>query len=515
MPSNTVIRKRVIKEFCKSLVWIDDQILPESDDPALRLQYREFYHPISKAISDEGIICHLRGFPSIRSLEEDDYSEEEDIDNDIQQCSNLATQADIIILDWHLGYEDRPELAVRIIKEIASLRGARFLVILSRKENLTSEFKSEFPEFERNGDWFTNGQLNVVLKHKQDFDGEDNDERVQKGRLLLEEIFNQLSVVYPDYLHWAAIELSSAIKRNIPSLLSALPCGTDLGVLTEKHHSQEDVRHAICENLLEDLKETIDPDALHCLSDDLLKLDAWDIEFRTGFNSEISQLRTDALDYTPPEGAEDLSNPHSDLAKYANKLNPSGGKVRGISDYKRMLNAIRTNFNLVNGHQKINDLWNANLMFSEFAEIRSNPSPNQKYSHGSIMTTNAAQQAFEGRRTPHPSIFICISENCDCAWSDHLLFLEAELVSSHGTYDDKDGYTFLRFKGNEYVIKTGAKNLHRLSYAEGTKQIADHIIIGRIREFIISRISGRYWSHATRVGVNQPMFLRHGRTERG
>jgi len=81
-----------------------------------------------------------------------------------------------------------------------------------------------------------------------------------------------LTQAYPDYLRWAALEIAGKIKESIPNWLKNLPPGTDWGLLAErKHDPKSDTRHAVFENLFEDLKFNVDHKTIEILGNELLE----------------------------------------------------------------------------------------------------------------------------------------------------------------------------------------------------------------------------------------------------
>ena len=481
------IRNDIIKKFCRTILWIDDEInldrglAAEGAKPLFKNKYDEF----TKA----SLLCHMMGFPEVRS-DSDPYASNSELEDALRSCVSLALQSDIVIIDWMLGTTESSEYAQRIIKEIVGKdRGFRFIVVLSNKATADSEFTQMDSSFKIHGsnDLWKNesGQFLQSLR-KDEF----------KDKDLFGNICQALSTAYPDYLHLAALEIAGRIKDITPRWLSDIPFCTDIGVLVERGNTFDDgaswideIQECITTNLLEDLSCAVRAEKLGTLNDEALKpsnsaeyenVAAINPSGCDDFNQAISALKECVKD----------DSPKSFSKKFYEDISDS----RGNGDAKIIVESIEA--------------------FAEFCEKRSRrdwqrhaPCPGAVYF---------------GLVDKSPAIAVCITSGCDCLRAETLLFLIGEPMPSKNqsgvTVPDykelrrmKGGKTVLRINGVTYVFKSSAESV----LTKKRSDIETAQVRAIVRQDALNRLIGRYMSHTQRFGVNQPDIVRKLRDEGG
>ena len=139
-------RLSVIKNYCKSILWIDDEIdlcgepsLGGSETIDIRRRIAmKFFVDKANQFAAAGALCHLQGFEATSGVPNDPYADNP-IDRQIEVCSRLAERADIVILDWFLGNSDNSDCSERIIKHLASIDEFRFIVVLTHRKESAEE----------------------------------------------------------------------------------------------------------------------------------------------------------------------------------------------------------------------------------------------------------------------------------------------------------------------------------------------------------------------------------------
>ena len=490
MPNSTLtLRRKIAKNFCKTVLWVDDEIKPNAAGEAERKRFVDFFYPIAQEFNREGVICQLREFPQIDG-ENDPYAPAND---EVTTSTELAKITDILILDWQLGAED-PRHSSSILKSLVSGGGTRFIVILSKEKDLTESFEKEFGDsFDKTeSGWYRNATDQfVLLLKKDDFNNKDS------GKALLEKIYEEVSLAYPDYLHWGAMEIASRIKAFSPNWLKNLPSDTDLAVLVERTHSAEDIGHAIFENLLEDLKETIGPSAIECLQQPSLNASEWPkgAEYFALVDANIATLSDAALSKQQRQINENI------IAKLRDVLHLTSPTITPVE--KKALKAFAKLFDPDNQLNCVQRFKQSLDKLADFSEVISGvPSDSAYIKRGSVFRSEAAEDA--------DKIWVCISEGCDCARAANLLFLGGAVSDKP---DPGPGATFLRFDQKQYIFFPAAENLHSKSIAAEPRRLTGFRQVGVLREVTLNRLVSRFWGQTTRVGINQPRFIREVRSE--
>jgi hypothetical protein len=474
-------RKQIAKDYCRSILWLDDEIRPHAGDSVGRAPYLTFFHPITEEFHKEGILCQLKGFSQTQG-EDDPFKPEID---EIGICKNLAKMADILILDWYLGASD-PSHSIKILDGLIEAGGTRFIIILSQEAKLVEEFENHYGEIFKKSDtaWYRSekGQF-VCLLAKDSF------KPGGTAAALMEKIYNELASVYPDYLHWTALEVASKIKAFTPQWLASLPMDTDLAVLAEKVHAFESIGNSMLENLLEDLKEAVEAPSLKSISQDSLNPAYWPkaAEYQTVLDRDKATI----------------TNNTSLLARINNFVPIGNASIQrlNINDSRTAKNVFKDGSQL----ESIKRLKDSVDSLGQFSEVVS-------HSDHTGTATRRGSVFKKSGSGGNANILVCVSQACDCLRADSLLFLTgAEVLSG---YDGKIGETFVQFQKKTYVFKTEAQSLTTPALSSAMRWPEDHEHVGILREVAVSRLISRFWGQTTRIGIDQPRFLRELRIER-
>lgn len=481
------IRNKVVQKFCRTVLWIDDDIhldqglAAEGPFSLFRNKYDEF--------TKSNLLCHMMEFPAVRSSS-DSYASKSEVEEVLCSCKALALQSDIVIVDWMLGSIDSSEYAEEIVKHVVGKdKGFRFIVVLSNKEPEDSAFIRIDPLFKKEEDsddlWENESGQFLLSLRKDEF----------KDKKLFDTICGALLNVYPDCLHLAALEIAGRIKDQMPRWLSNIPAGADLGMLVERGNIFQsdpnswntELQEGITENLLEDLSLTIQGQDLESLNQKMLTHLAaeW-----SGTLSSVSVATKFQDAFNALKKSVDASRPQ----KF------SKGHYQTLSDWrsddtvKVIIKSIET--------------------YAEFYDIRSSRDYiSQRACPGCIC---------EGLTDDDSAIAVCITAGCDCLRSDSLLFLVGKpmpITNVNGVmvpdYPKLRGMkgkkTVLRFKGVSYVFSNTADSIFVKNRTNNTLLN----IRGIARRDILNRLIGRYMSHTQRFGVNQPTIVRDLRGENG
>jgi hypothetical protein len=476
------LRRGLTKKYWRSVLWIDDEIKPAAVEEASQFRYLNFFIRIANEFAQNGIICHLKEFQQVAAADDGDpYS---DVNSELTICQELSKQADILILDWQLGSTE-PTHAVEIINELIKDHGNRIIIVLSKEEGLSDSFSRIFgQDFNREEEWLhhKNGGIYVLLLSKVPFQNE-------SAINLYETIYTKLSQVYPDYLHWTAIEIAGRIKSHTHSWLANLPMNTDLAILGEALHNDENVGVTILENLFEDLKESAGFSDFKTTEDSHLTKENW-IDRNSAFTSLSSELDPKRQIATNASAIEAIEKVHPLIA--TEKEEKIRSKVKAILKNELGLSTIS---------EFIKSICN----FGAFCEVISNPQNNQlPVRRGSV---------FRKKEGVEPEfVWVCISQSCDCAREKNLLFLKGVEANDSQISDPPHGSTFLQLSQKKYIFISKPENLISLQIDRITTHLPngfDHINV--LREVMVAKLSSRYWSFSTRVGIDQPLLLRSSR----
>lgn len=478
------MRTEIIHKFCRTVLWIDDEIDLQKGlgdaKPLFRAKFDEF--------TNAGLLCHLKEFPPAGEGA-DAYVKNEVVVKAIDDSVRLAHQADIVIIDWELGDGTTSVHAQKILKGILGPKeGFRFIVVLSKKDLANTAFAlvdDSFKSFGDEGDLLANktGQFLLNLK-KSEF----------ASMPLFEYICSSLQKAYPDYLHLAALEIAGRMKNYAPRWLSAIPSGSDFGILLDRGNKiampatketwRKDIQDCVVSNLLEDLSTALSCESFDSLREDVL-------------------LPSNHPDGNPTDVLVAGNSDAKGTLNYAKGCLKDDAPVKiSVHQYKALSNARKD--------PAISKVVKGVETYAEFCEKISNCEDLI-----SRLCTGAVYEGLEGDAT---AIFVCITGACDCERAQSLLFLKGESLPESDSIPDYDqvgrekgGKTILRFAGKSYVFRATADSLVPKKRSDlGTKKPK-----GVFRCDIVNRLVGRYINYIRRIGVNQPEVARWVREEGG
>lgn len=318
-------RMEVVKQYCKAVVIIDDEIY----EGANNVNLSDNFSKIVRSCQSKSILCHLFSYPKEPGST--------DVDMLNTQVVNLAQKADVVVLDWWLGTKS-PEYSIRILKDLTSEPSIfRYITIYSntdpneidpilRREipglseivNGTESFVSDEPEEEpeeepkrEDGtagssplsedttpdkntattadstaqkeetkvesarvmdtpspkvvirDYHVDGKLfiSVEKKDKPNIDSES----------LLATIHERMLGAFPDHFHWAGLELVGQVRQLALNVISALPTNTDKALDYQAlYQDDNEVAQLIAETLLDEIRLQLLHEPLKVVGDDVL-----------------------------------------------------------------------------------------------------------------------------------------------------------------------------------------------------------------------------------------------------
>lgn len=467
----TEVRRRISRDLFRSILWIDEEIFwfttnSRGEKEYKYEQFHELFQPVTQELQAEGYLVHLHSFEqSTKEIHMDDEFSEES--PSLASAIALAKKSDIVLLDWHLGSGNNPENSIKILEALVSDKATRFVLILSKYsddfDHELSTHKGNHPDSSLSGltyreltkSWTTNCGLHIRLLNKR----ENGLDRI-KGEAVSRAVYDLVSIHYPDYLHWAALEIAEKFRSHVPEWLQSLPTETDASVLQELLDDHSEIRSYLPENLLDNLVQIASANSLESFHSDNTKREHW---------------------ANRPPFIQD--QPKSKVENYINVLK-SAKSIR--KDFQEIHAGAK---NMVGGTEWIDSQQDL-IEFCENLPLRGNsPLP------GSIYISI-------GEEKQHEFIYICVSQECDCMRSSPLLFVKAVRND-----EVKANSTSLRFNGATYRVESKAENLLQLPVNEN-RSIDSYQRAGQLRRAIAMRIISRFWSGTTRPAVNHPTFAR-------
>jgi len=481
-----ITRRAIMKRFLRTLVWIDDEIRPD-ESGILGNPFRSFFYPIAKEFQKLELLVHLHAYDSDSASGEDNMFDDKE-SNSLRSAVNLAKKADVIILDWHLGRKD-PEHSIQLIKELNNESAICYIIVMSafaddfepelKKANLLSidsENSIESHIFQRKGaGWANSNGINIIVMSKPDFQSYSAD--VFSNSILVA-IFDLMLKAYPDYLHWAAIEIAAKLRHSIPRWIQAIPRETDLAVLSELMSDKTEARDFIPEHLLEDLSHMAKLRLLDSLDSANCKHEHW--------NNKPYDIK-----------AVDTNSARS--KKFVH-LSCSAEKLE-----KKDVELIRKESA---GDESSKFFIISQQAFTEFCEsvggaLETFPTFGAVYVREQVVDS-VVDSDDKGRR----NAYLCLSQECDSLRSDTLLLLEGSI--NHGS-SNKDGITLLSLRGKVFGFLPEAQSLLSITVAKpdsggGGRRLDGFQKIGQLRKATARRILSRFWNHLSRSAVNLSRF---------
>lgn len=492
------VYRQLMTSFCRSIVWIDDEILSHQDFANAPItnerqqkyikNHFELFQRQAESFLSIGIPCSLIPFKTDRSNSKMSSLV-------AKEYSLLCSKADIIIIDWELSLNDNGEYCAAILQEICSLKGLRIIVIYSQNAEQASDSLSYlFPKISESidaDDWCTdeNGKFVKIIT------------KVESANLA-DKIISSILRIPQSQLAWAAFELSNNIRNALPSILNNLPENPDLGLLIDYLLSgrSDFTANTIAENLLEDLKFQISPMRLSVMDSNFLQPDKWDTardlvvtlksltqaykashpsEEKFGLGEILSLISTFPDDIDFKEYVDNIKPAILDFCAYAN----SNSKIADLATLKSSI-----------------------LQYSSFCENIGIGNP----LHCADEIRRGNIYKFKGNNKYR---FICISQACDAKNSKTYYFLKC-LKSREGK-PFKKFMIFFNFNSQLYFTVLNPEYLivvkkypTRNETTFPKDDITSYEFCGALRSETIDRLSNSFWNHITRVGVNLPCIDR-------
>ena len=467
----TETRKKIFQEMCRSIVWIDEEIFASVHDENGKKTYlydpfHNLFQPVMQDLQAAGYLVHLHSFEQSPGEEgiDDEFSGESP---SLYSSVELSKKADITILDWHLGSGDTPENSIKILKSLLKTPATRIVIILSQyAENFRNEiFRPDLSDLifdESSGAWISKSGLHLKVLSKKP----DGINWVTASEIT-DAVYDIFSKHYPDYIHWAAIEIAGKIRNHVPEWLNGLPHKTDIAVLQELLDANSEIRYALPENLFEDLVSVASANELESLSPKNTCREDW-----TNRPYVVIDRRA------------------SKLENYINLLKPARNLRKELNEFISEIDTTENGKEWLMSQQS----------FVEFCERLSLPDNAVYPSPGAVYVKRNTESSDR-------SIFICASQACDCIRSSPLIFLKA--IQSA---EVRPNSTSLQFNGETYRIDSTSGNLVTFEI-EDDRTLKEYIKIGQLRPQIAARIISRFWTGTTRPAVNHPTFARALRAE--
>ena len=480
------LRRKILRQFLRTIVWIDDEIRPDQVGSGGE-RFRSFFYPTAKEFQRQHLIVHLHPYEA-DSLDESDNVFDENTSNSFDSASRLAERADVVLLDWHLARSD-PKNSIHILQRLSQTPATRYVVLLSE---YADQFETEFKKFsglggltanldlkQKNGAWCDDNGTHVIVMKKPPVSGYSAG---QFSQSVLDNIFQLVSKATPDCLHWAAIEMAAKLRHTIPAWLQALPNGTDSALLAELMSDSTEARTFIPGHLLEDLSHLASVCALDSLD-----------------NQHYNLPR-------PVQGMQETVAPNEgeDMKTYRDFVSLKAG-VAGIS--KSAIHQIRKNID----DADCSGFISCQERLAQFCEVLSKHA-DSKPAFGAVYMKE--EKVNEGEK---PKVYLCISQECDCIRGFNLLFLEGrERKKASGedldTNSDKTSTTRLLFHNQEYEFIGRPENLKSLKI-DSKRDIKGYKKVGQLRSATVQRIRARVWNQISRPAINLPTFTRVERAE--
>lgn len=490
-------RRKIAQDFCRNILWIDDQILPKETDIAGN-EYRDFFIPITEQLQCEGVLVNLLSFTAPNTGDESDDPLLDSNFQSMETAKKSAAGADVILLDWHLADEDSPRHCKKLLEHIAQSSSTQLVLILTRKaDNFLDELNSEgllgedktfqLVETEESVTLTSRTGTHVTLVSKNDIATEAPEEATRKAneqasKKIRDIIFELINTVYPDYLHWTALEIAAEIRNHYPEWLHSLPHGTDIAVLQELLDDQSEINQSLPENLREDLIETAKLRSIKSLEPNNTQRADWPNKSNHP-NIVDNEYESDSLKVIHLQALP--LNLHATLSS-------SEGLNETVTVFEKILAHAENSES--DAHSSASEWLNSHFTYSEFVESVSIRTHSNEPTQGGL---------FKDR---NGSLFVCASQPCDCARGRSVLLIKAAKSAT-----TKKSSTSFRHEGSDYRFDGITDKLKQESVhaeGDGNRNLANYEKVGQLRPAIAARIISRYWSALTRPAVNHPTFVR-------
>jgi hypothetical protein len=490
-------------------------------------------------LQDRDILCHLHHYPRLEVSATDDAAEPH-----IDHAVSVATAANVIVLDWHLGMTSGSEHSEAIIEQMAAAGGLRFVIINSndpaegiRDRLLQKNFGGM--QFTVDAGPATPGapirakvgdRIFILIRKK----GPDNDE-VEDATSLLDEVFKWLEGVFPDHLHWAGLELSSRIAEVLPLVLGTLPKSTDLPLFHQWIFNEDgETNSQVVSLLLDEIGLLLDLNPLSPLDDELIK----------GRITDPMRVLAAKSFFDQPGAKEALGNGLAEVKKnYDAVVNPKAGQQKkdptpvtaAIMGFKKTWDEIcvrkeraqptsdlmahfpggkdKKKHTRAAAHMK--DAFQVEAppfeaLAAWYESICSDLGTPKHFFPGAVFKKNAENLAADD-----PEWLLCVTPGCDCRWDKNpaYAFLPGRKIKPQDSQNEPMATCVSA--GTDGAVTIGWKHKNVLLRPRGTQPalLDGYKLVGAIRPMHAARICQRTWSHQARIAVDVPEYTRASRGE--
>lgn len=212
---------------------IDDDAYDGDIWNSKELKVHPEYQGLIKRCNEDAILCHLQFYPKKREGDPtDDFFRDH-----FQRAVNIARNADIVILDWHLG-TNKEEHAIKLLQELEEDSSLRFVIIYSAfAQSVNNRLEPKGFIYHPGGSESTlnaaesangdipgflskNGNIFVLVRQKPQA-------ATDSSSRLFDSVYDLLTLAFPDLLQWAGLDIGSNIKDYVPALIGKLPRSVD------------------------------------------------------------------------------------------------------------------------------------------------------------------------------------------------------------------------------------------------------------------------------------------------
>lgn len=484
-----IARSEIAKEYCRSILVVDDEIFEGKDGGPLRKHYKKFFD----SCESEGVLCHMHQYNAQSALD----------DTAIKKVSKLAKKSDIIILDWLLWHSDpekkensgSSETTIEVLTQLTDLEELKFIFIYTNitdintvvhtikneiseeLQNITERISGNQPKGIKDPQYFSINKLFIGIHHKKEAAEEDSAH-------LLELVQELLKVSYSDYLHWAGLELSTRIRDLIPKIIASLPEDTN-GPMLYQYLFQEgdnEISEQISEVILDELRMMFIHKPLQISCDSVLQN-----YLESSFPQELIGSKTKTK-----KNLKKRTEKLTEVLLYKETPNCKDEDKLEMSTHLETLNSNINGFINIDSHVKWANL-KESLLFNLHLETNKVIWPGYIYAN---------------KKSKNPqSYLLCITPACDCyrPGGKKLFFL----IGSKSK-EENSRMSHTKTVTNNQTINWDPTRIQSLTL----KQVSDkYEIVGALRKDFVNRIIQRVWNHQTRVGVDSSELLRRIRKE--
>ncbi|MCW7463713.1 response regulator receiver domain [Leptospira limi] len=486
------IKQGIAKEYFKNVVVIDDDCYDESSWKNGEIKINKLYANFYKECIESDINCHLQYFPKEKAKEGKSIKEDEK-EKYTQLAVNHALNGEVIILDWHLGLEEKYEISIEILRKISEDKKLKFILFYSQFtpellgileselefKSLDSEVENQLSEEDKFESVVEVSESNS--KHFKKIFRKENiflcvvqkeDTIVENGKALFDIAYNLMSESFPDLLHWAGFELSNYITKNISNLVSKIPNGTDSAIILQSFFTAmpNEMSDWVSKIYLDHFNMHLESSPLKIVSDEIL-----------------TPLIPKAL--TKLEGEKD--NKYEDKLKKIFKENSQDLKLESEGEF---------NLDSQNNFSYLQECYLKTENLIDYLR------------RGTVLLDNKENQ-----------FLLCIVQDCDLYRinkDDKLYFICGNKVEK--IKKTNKGYYVQTFVDKNIIVEWSTLTIREIQISNDLsgfpsldiEQIKDFTYVGRLKEVFVDRILQRTWAKQNRVGVNIPEYTRRLRDEK-